>query len=89
MCHIRGRYEPFFFSGIDCEDLTDNLNPSLKEMTVWTERNSLRINTNKTKTMMFHAQNRNVLQFEGYIFLHSLKIVNCIFEVIQGFGYYF
>lgn len=63
----------FFFPSTNNQGHMDKVKATLEGMGEWTESNCLKINTNKTKAMTFHAQNKNICNLID-IFLHSQKI---------------
>lgn len=55
------------------DELVSRANILLDKITTWTKRNALKINTNKTKAMLFRPKNKTVSSI-GSLFLNSERI---------------
>uniref|UniRef100_A0A0K8R538 Putative reverse transcriptase n=1 Tax=Ixodes ricinus TaxID=34613 RepID=A0A0K8R538_IXORI len=69
---------PFFFSADTCDELIDMTNFTLLNIKGWGDSNSLKININKTKAVIFRPKHKSlaiskVLRFDS----SPIEIVSC------------
>lgn len=76
-----------FFSGQSSDELIAAANVALIKLDEWTQKNSLRINVQKTKAVIFHTKNKNIvaqtqilLRSTPVEFVPSFKILGVIFQ---------
>lgn len=68
-----------FFSGTNGNELIDRANMALTQFGAWAQCNCLKINTNKTKAVLFRPKNK-IIELNKHIFLNS-----CPIEMLSSF----